>query len=96
LKIICSPFILIPRIIEQSKHSTITKSISLVFQRYQLDHVYLQQIIEQFFPSDSSADNENDDELRYVESILHEAYEDKLAFDDEEIYNNVKSNSVFD
>jgi hypothetical protein len=45
--------------------------------------------METFFLDNQNEFNENDDELCFVESLKQEAYDDKITFDNEEIFNNV-------
>lgn len=92
---ICSPYILLQTIIEESSHSNLRKSIFIVLQRYQIAHIHLQQLIEQFFPKNTDEINEKDEELCYLPSVLEEAYEDKLQFDDEQIYHHVKKRNSY-
>lgn len=92
MKTFFSPFILIQSIIDEMIiHPNIKESINITLKRYQLYHSNISQIIEQFFIENSTELNEKDDELCYVDSIIQEAYEDKLYFDDDQIFNNVNS-----
>jgi len=68
----------------------IKQAIIIVLKRYQLFHLNIPQIIDKFFIENQSELNQQDDEeLCYVDSLKQEAYEDKITFDDEEIFNNV-------
>jgi len=94
MKSFCSPFILLESIIEQSINQNIKESIIIVLKRYQLYHLNIPQIIDQFFIENSSEINEKDDELCYVDSLKQEAYEDKIYFDNDQIFNNVNFNFI--
>jgi len=90
MKSFCSPFILLQSIIEQSINMNIKEAIILVLKRYQLYDLNIPQIIDKFFIENQIQLNEKDDELYYVDSLKQEAHEDKVYFDNEEIFNNVK------
>jgi hypothetical protein len=69
----------------------IKEAIIIVLKRYELYDSNIPQIIEKFFIETPSEFTEKDDELCYVDSLKQEAYEDKIIFDNEEIFNNVNS-----
>jgi hypothetical protein len=89
MKSFCSPYILLQSIIEQSININIKEAIIIVLKRYQLYDLNIPQIIDKFFIENPSELNEKDDELCYVDSLKQQAYEDKITFDNEQIFNNV-------
>lgn len=95
MKTFFSPFILIQSIIDQTIHMNIKQSIIVILKRYQLYDLNITKILDKFFLENQSEINEKDDELRYVDSIKQEAHEDKLYFDNEEIFNNVTIRRFF-
>jgi len=94
MKSFCSPFILLESIIEQSINLNIKEAIIIVLKRYQLYDSNIPQIIDKFFIENSFEINEKDDELCYVDSLKQEAYEDKIYFDNDQIFNNVNFNFI--
>lgn len=63
------------------------QSIELVLKRYQICHSHLLLILEQFFPENSSSETKDkDDELCYIDSLKQQAYEDKITFDNDQIF----------
>jgi len=65
------------------------EAIRIVLKRNQLYDLHIPQIMETFFLDNQNEFNENDDELCFVESLKQEAYDDKITFDNEAIFNNV-------
>lgn len=66
------------------------EAVALVLKRYRVDNSNLPQMIDQFFLENSGEADEKDDELCYVDSLKQEAYEDKVNFDSDEIFHNVR------
>ena len=64
----------------------IKKSIELVLKRYHISHSHLLLILEQFFPENSSQTTDKDEELCYIDSLKQQAYDDKITFDNEQIF----------
>jgi hypothetical protein len=93
MKSFCSPYILLQSIIEQSINMDIKQSIINVLKRYQLFDKNIPQIIDKFFIENQDELNDKDDELCFVDSLKQEASEDKIDFDNEDIFNNVKISS---
>jgi hypothetical protein len=93
MKSFCSPYILLRSIIDQSINMDIKQSIINVLKRYQLYDKNIPQIIDKFFIENQDELNEKDDELCFVDSLKQEASEDKIDFDNEDIFNNVKFSS---
>jgi hypothetical protein len=96
MKSFCSPYILLRSIIDQSIHMNMKEAIRIVLKRNQLYDLHIPQIMETFFLDNQNEFNENDDELCFVESLKQEAYDDKITFDNDEIFNNVNRISFFD
>jgi hypothetical protein len=81
MKSICSPFILLQTIIDQSRNLNIKEAIIVVLKRYQFYDSNLPQILDKFFPETPRKSNDKYDELCYIGSLKQEASEDKVFFD---------------
>lgn len=68
----------------------IKEAIILILKRYQLYDLNIPQIINQFFIDNQKKFYEKDDEFYYVETLKQQALEDKIYFDNDQIFNNVK------
>ena len=87
MKPICSSLTLIRGIMNESKDKTIKESIRKVFKRYEMIDPIVEQLIDKFFPEKS---DENAVDLLYVDSLKQEAYDDKIQFDDQIIFEHVR------
>ncbi|CAF3967545.1 unnamed protein product, partial [Rotaria sp. Silwood1] len=89
MKSFCSPYILLQLIIEQSINMNIKDAIIIILKQYQLYDSNIPQILNRFFLNENQNElNENDDELCFVDSLKHEAHDDKLIFDNDDIFNH--------
>jgi hypothetical protein len=73
----------------------IKEAISIVLKRYQLYDSNIPKIIETFFSQSSNELSEKDDELCFVDSLKQEAFDDKITFDNDEIFNHVTKSLFF-
>ncbi|CAF1139632.1 unnamed protein product [Adineta steineri] len=88
MKCFYSPYILLRSIIEQSTNMSIKQAIITIFKQHHLYDSNIQKIIEKFFNENSNEINENDNELCFVDNLKQEAYDNKITFDDDDIFNN--------
>ncbi|CAF3428145.1 unnamed protein product [Rotaria socialis] len=88
IKSFCSPYILLQSIIEQSIDFNVREAIVIVLKRYQLYDSNIPKILDRFFIENENQSNEKDDELCFVDSLKQEAYDDKITFDNDQIFNH--------
>ncbi|CAF1088574.1 unnamed protein product [Rotaria sordida] len=88
IKSFCSPYILVQSIIEQSINMNIKQATITVLKQYQLYDSNIPLILDKFFIENQYQFNENNDQLSFIDSLKQEAHDDKLIFDNDDIFNH--------
>ena len=79
---------LVRSIIEQATEKGLPESIDLVLRRYQLSDTNLSAMIEKLFGPIPI--HPVDEQLSFVDSLKQEAADDKIQFDHEQIFDQVR------
>lgn len=77
----------------------IKDAILTVFKRYHFNDSNFLKILEKFYPKNLNELNENgvynDDELCFVDYLKQQSYDDKISFDNDQIFNHVNLYLIF-
>ena len=90
MKVFSSPYILLQSIIDQSINLNLKDAIIRILKRYQLYDSNIPPLLDKFFTENQTTLNENNDEFCFIDNLKQEAYDDKITFDSDEIFQNVK------